>query len=167
MKTLLRTMYTQVKRLQEERLLEARTQAAQERITRFSPPYKFNIGSGKLHFDGCVNLDRDMVDGITDIQWDATQPFPFCAGSCEIIYTLPRTYYCSASGFFSAGVPPPAHSRWDSTDCDAFAGRYSTPVLFRDLERTGMAYMGGKLGHTDTRGDGQCFDALVGSSVDI
>ena len=80
MKTLLRTVYTQVKRMQEERLLEARTQAAQERIRRFSPPYKFNIGSGKLHFDGWVNLDLDMVDGITDIQWDATQPFPFSAG---------------------------------------------------------------------------------------
>ena len=86
MKTLLRTVYTQVKRLQEERLLEARTQAAQEQITRFSPPYKFNIGSGRRPFDGWVNLDVTVVPGVTDIQWDATQPFPFSDGSCEIIY---------------------------------------------------------------------------------
>jgi predicted SAM-dependent methyltransferase len=85
-KILLRTVLNQVRRLHQERLLEARIRLAQDRIARFSRPYKLNVGSGKLRFEGWVNLDLAVIPGITDIQWDATQPFPFSDGSCAVIY---------------------------------------------------------------------------------
>lgn len=77
--------------LAKVKLVEASLQQNEQRaiksLRKFQSPYKLNVGSGTVKFEGWVNIDLERVTNITDVIWDATNKFSFLEdSSCSLIY---------------------------------------------------------------------------------
>lgn len=58
---------------------------ARQRVERRPRPYRLHLGSGGVHLDGWINVDRDPFLR-PDVVWDLTDGLPVPDGSCEAIY---------------------------------------------------------------------------------
>ncbi len=89
MKTMLkRFARTTYKLLQEP---PARARARQWRTaraiaSRFTAPYKLNLGCGRVRFDGWINIDSDPAVSTPDLVCDLTLGLPFEDESCRFVY---------------------------------------------------------------------------------
>lgn len=56
-------------------------------LRRFEPPYRINVGCGRVALVGWINLDLSPRRGVVDVVWDARHRFPVPDGSCQFIYS--------------------------------------------------------------------------------
>ena len=86
MTTLLERVCTRLCKLEQRVRRPMRGILARRSLTVFRPPYRLNVGCGNIPFHGWINVDANYVPGVTDMLWDATDPFPMPNGCCEFIY---------------------------------------------------------------------------------
>lgn len=58
----------------------------QPHFSQLTPPYKLNIGCGPVRINSWINIDSDIIPGITDLKLDITRGLPFDDNSCSLIY---------------------------------------------------------------------------------
>ncbi len=66
----------------------AERRAAEANIRSLAlPPYKLNIGCGRIVFPGWINIDSDPSVSTPDVVWDLSLGFPVPDDSCGLIYS--------------------------------------------------------------------------------
>lgn len=78
--------YRAAKGASETMLTTVLTQRARRQLRKFAAPYRLNVGCGKVHFDGWVNLDENTDLDTVDLVWDLRRGLPVEDQSCELIY---------------------------------------------------------------------------------
>jgi predicted SAM-dependent methyltransferase len=60
---------------------------ARRRLEQFPSPRRLNLGCGRTHFDGWVNLDSNRKLDTVDLVWDLRNGLPNADASCSLIYS--------------------------------------------------------------------------------
>ncbi len=63
-----------------------RVRTARRAMSRFTPPYRLNVGCGQVALEGWVNVDVSSDSRVVNLVWDARDRFPIDDGTCRFIY---------------------------------------------------------------------------------
>lgn len=75
-----------LRRMRQAQLRKRRTRRAVQQFSAFQKPYRLHLGCGKVHLDGCINVDVEGDPSKVDVYWNLTEPFPLPDGCCSRIY---------------------------------------------------------------------------------